>query len=147
MELIILMKQIIVLYICQSIYYTFFYCFCLLLQSITNVMKDASYISRWGLNAVIRQTNTQPLVQMTAHEFMFGYQSTLVTLGNHIMPSWIKFDKLGLIDRVRNKRRLLKCVRYSNSRDYIYKRDICNNIFFLSSLINVTFPQNSHKKF
>ncbi|XP_018301690.1 scavenger receptor class B member 1 isoform X2 [Mycetomoellerius zeteki] len=70
------------------------------LFSITNVMKDASYLSRWGLNVLIRRTNTKPLVQMTAHEFMFNYQPTLVTLGNHLMPSWIKFDKLGLIDRM-----------------------------------------------
>ncbi|KYN07821.1 PREDICTED: scavenger receptor class B member 1-like [Cyphomyrmex costatus] len=70
------------------------------LFSITNVMKDASYLSRWGLNMLIRRTNTKPIVPMTAHEFMFGYQSTLVTLGNHLMPSWIKFDKLGLIDRM-----------------------------------------------
>jgi len=50
---------------------------------------------------LIRQTDTHPLVQMTAHEFMFGYESTLLTLGNHMMPNWIKFEKLGLIDRVR----------------------------------------------
>lgn len=70
------------------------------LFSITNVMKDASYISRWGLNTLIRRTDTHPLVEMTAREFMFGYQSTLVTLGNQVMPNWIKFDKLGLIDRM-----------------------------------------------
>jgi len=104
--------------------------FFLLLQSIMNVMKDASYLSRWGLNTLIRQTNTQPLVQMTAHEFMFGYKSTLVTLGNHVMPSWIKFDKLGLIDRVRNKRRLPKYMRYSNSHAYI------SNIYMFFKLIN-----------
>lgn len=70
------------------------------LFSITNLMKDASYLSRWGLNTLIRQTDTHPLVQMTAREFMFGYESTLVTLGNQVMPAWIKFDKLGLIDRM-----------------------------------------------
>lgn len=70
------------------------------LFSITNLMKDTLFMSRWGLNVLIRRTNTQPLIQMTAHEFMFGYESTLVTLGNHLMPSWIKFDKLGLIDRM-----------------------------------------------
>ncbi|EFN87706.1 Scavenger receptor class B member 1 [Harpegnathos saltator] len=70
------------------------------LLSIANVMKDASYVTRWGLNMLIRQTDSHPLVRMTAHEFMFGYKSTLVTLGYHIMPSWIKFDKLGLIDRM-----------------------------------------------
>ncbi|KAG7212792.1 hypothetical protein KM043_013051 [Ampulex compressa] len=70
------------------------------LLSITDVMKDATYITRWGLNVLIRQTDAHPLVEMTAREFMFGYKSTLVTLGNHLMPSWIKFDKLGLIDRM-----------------------------------------------
>ncbi|XP_034182926.1 scavenger receptor class B member 1 isoform X1 [Osmia lignaria lignaria] len=70
------------------------------LLSITNVMKDASYFTRLGLNLLIMNTNSQPLVKMTAKEFMFGYESTLVTLGNKMMPSWIKFDKLGLIDRM-----------------------------------------------
>ncbi|XP_032672792.1 scavenger receptor class B member 1-like isoform X2 [Odontomachus brunneus] len=70
------------------------------LLSIANVMKDASYLSRWGLNTLIWQTDSHPLVEMTAREFMFGYKSTLVTLGNNVMPSWIKFDKLGLIDRM-----------------------------------------------
>lgn len=31
---------------------------------------------------------------------MFGYESALVTIGNKFLPSWIAFDKLGLIDRV-----------------------------------------------
>lgn len=63
-------------------------------------MRESTYLTRWGLNMLIRQTDSKPLVPMTAREFMFGYESTLVTLGNQIMPSWIKFDKLGLIDRV-----------------------------------------------
>lgn len=63
-------------------------------------MHDASYFTRLGLNLLIRQTKTEPLVAMTAKEFMFGYESSLVTLGNNVMPNWISFDKLGLIDRV-----------------------------------------------
>lgn len=65
-------------------------------------MRNANTFTRWGLNLLITQTNTQPLVKMTAKEFMFGYESALVTLGNHLMPAWINFDKLGLIDRVKN---------------------------------------------
>lgn len=37
---------------------------------------------------------------MTAREFMFGYETTLTTIGNNILPNWIKFDKVGLIDRM-----------------------------------------------
>ncbi|KAF3428525.1 hypothetical protein E2986_04366 [Frieseomelitta varia] len=70
------------------------------LLSITNVMRNSVYLTRLGLNLLIINTDSEPLVKMTAKEFMFGYQSTLVTLGNKMMPSWIKFDKLGLIDRM-----------------------------------------------
>lgn len=65
------------------------------------MVSDDSYFTRLGLNIVIRQTESEPLVQMTAREFMFGYASSLMNLGNKFMPNWITFEKLGLIDRVR----------------------------------------------
>lgn len=79
---------------------------CVLLQSIADVVKDMSFFTRVGINLLAGQTKSEGLVAMTAREFMFGYQSTLVTLGNKFMPSWIKFDKLGLIDRVRTMPRM-----------------------------------------
>ncbi|XP_049767378.1 scavenger receptor class B member 1-like [Schistocerca cancellata] len=70
------------------------------LMSITHVMKDSSFFMKMGLNLVIGNTKSQPLVRMTAREFMFGYESTLTTLGNTLMPSWIYFEKVGLVDRM-----------------------------------------------
>ncbi|CAH1118615.1 unnamed protein product [Phaedon cochleariae] len=70
------------------------------LLSIADVVSDQSYFTRLGLNLLIRQTESLPLVQMTAREFMFGYSSTLMTLGNKFLPNWITFEKLGLIDRM-----------------------------------------------
>lgn len=67
------------------------------------MVSKKGLFTRLGLNVIIRQTNSQPLVQMTAKEFMFEYKSTLMNLGNTFMPSWIYFDKLGLIDRVGQK--------------------------------------------
>lgn len=63
-------------------------------------MSDASIITRMGVNLLIRQTKSKPFIEQTAKEFMFGYESALVTIGNKFLPSWIVFDKLGLIDRV-----------------------------------------------
>jgi len=74
--------------------------FCCCFQSFANVMIGRSYFSQLGVNLLVRQTDTHPLVPMTAKEFMFGYESTLVTLGYKVLPNWITFDKLGLIDRV-----------------------------------------------
>lgn len=70
------------------------------LLSIADVVSDKSYFTRIGLNLLVRQTDSEPLVTMTAREFMFGYASSLLTLGNNFMPTWISFDKLGLIDRM-----------------------------------------------
>lgn len=70
------------------------------LLSIADVVKDMSFISRMGINLLAGQTNSEGLVPITAREFMFGYKNPLVTIGNTFMPSWIKFDKLGLIDRM-----------------------------------------------
>lgn len=72
------------------------------LLGFAHVMRDASLFSRMAVNVLIKNTRTKPLVEMTAKEFMFGYKSTLVTIGNKFLPSWIAFDKLGLIDRMYN---------------------------------------------
>lgn len=45
-------------------------------------------------------TGQNPIVRMTAKEFMFGYETSLTTIGNKVFPNWIKFDRVGLIDRV-----------------------------------------------
>jgi len=70
------------------------------LLSFAHVTSTASFITRFGVNTLIKSTKSEPLVEMTAREFMFGYQTTLVTLGNKLLPSWISFEKLGLIDRM-----------------------------------------------
>ncbi|CAH1403132.1 unnamed protein product [Nezara viridula] len=72
------------------------------LLSFAQVMRDASIFTRLGVNMLIKNTKTQPLVRMTAKEFMFSYKSTLLTIGNSFLPNWIHFDKLGLIDRMYN---------------------------------------------
>lgn len=69
-------------------------------QSIAQVASEKSYFLRLPINLVIRQTNSKPIVNVTAKEFMFGYESPLTTLGNQFLPDWIYFDKVGLIDRV-----------------------------------------------
>ncbi|KAJ6648620.1 Scavenger receptor class B member 1 [Pseudolycoriella hygida] len=70
------------------------------LLSIAQVTAEKPYFFRLPINLVIRQTNSQPIVKMTAKEFMFGYESPLTTLGNKFMPDWIYFEKVGLIDRM-----------------------------------------------
>lgn len=70
------------------------------MQSIAQVAADKNFFVRMGANLLIRRYKTQPIVQMTAKEFMFGYETELTTMGNTLTPNWITFSKVGLIDRV-----------------------------------------------
>lgn len=79
-----------------KIHFRFFYFF----QSIAQVASEKNYFLRLPINLVIKQTNSRSIVNVTAKEFMFGYESPLTTLGNQFLPDWIYFDKVGLIDRV-----------------------------------------------
>lgn len=70
------------------------------LQAIAHVASPKNYFFRLPVNIFVRKENIQPVVKMTAKEFMMGYESPLTTLGNTLLPHWIHFDKVGLIDRV-----------------------------------------------
>lgn len=70
------------------------------LLSIAQFAAEKSYFFRVPINILIRQTKSEPIVKMTAREFMFGYKSSITTLGNTFLSDWIYFDKVGLIDRM-----------------------------------------------
>lgn len=71
------------------------------------MVSEKPFFYRVPINVIIKQTNSQAIVNQTAKEFMFGYESPLTTLGNQFLPDWIYFDKVGLIDRVSAQIRFL----------------------------------------
>nr|XP_014102705.1 scavenger receptor class B member 1 isoform X2 [Bactrocera oleae]XP_036226453.1 scavenger receptor class B member 1 isoform X2 [Bactrocera oleae] len=68
--------------------------------AISHLTADKPIFLRMGLRTLLATSKSQPIVRMTAKEFMFGYQSSLTTLGNTFFSNWISFEKVGLIDRM-----------------------------------------------
>ncbi|EDW76211.2 uncharacterized protein Dwil_GK14781 [Drosophila willistoni] len=68
--------------------------------AISHLTANHPFFVRMALKGLFVSTNSEPLVRMTAKEFMFGYPSALATLGNTFLPNWISFEKVGLIDRM-----------------------------------------------
>lgn len=52
------------------------------------------------VNAFIASTNSSPIVEQTPREFLFGYDNAFIQVGNSLLPFWIKFQKIGILDRV-----------------------------------------------
>ncbi|TDG46135.1 hypothetical protein AWZ03_007477 [Drosophila navojoa] len=69
--------------------------------AISHLTADRNYFFvRLPMQGLFASTKSEPIVRMTAREFMFGFPSTLATLGNTLLPNWISFEKVGLIDRM-----------------------------------------------
>uniref|UniRef100_A0A1I8N7B3 CD36 family protein n=1 Tax=Musca domestica TaxID=7370 RepID=A0A1I8N7B3_MUSDO len=68
--------------------------------AISHLTADKPFFIRMALNSLFMSQDSKPIVRMTAKEFMFGYATTLTSLGNTFLPGWIYFDKVGLVDRM-----------------------------------------------
>ncbi|KAH8242551.1 hypothetical protein KR026_001532, partial [Drosophila bipectinata] len=68
--------------------------------AISHLTANHPFFVRMALKTLLVSTKSEPIVQTTAKEFMFGYPSALATLGNTFLPNWISFEKVGLIDRM-----------------------------------------------
>ncbi|KAH8389058.1 hypothetical protein KR200_001002, partial [Drosophila serrata] len=68
--------------------------------AISHLTANHPFLVRMALKTLLASTKSEPIVRTTVREFMFGYPSTLATLGNTFLPNWISFEKVGLIDRM-----------------------------------------------
>ncbi|XP_067620772.1 scavenger receptor class B member 1 isoform X2 [Eurosta solidaginis] len=68
--------------------------------AISHLTAKKPYLVRLALQGLFATSQSKPIIRMTAKEFMFGYETSLTTLGNTFLPNWIYFEKVGLIDRM-----------------------------------------------
>lgn len=64
------------------------------------MMGHYPYISRMAFNLLAKQLGSKPMVTIDVHNYLWGYEDNLLTVGHTFMPNWIHFDTLGLLDRV-----------------------------------------------
>jgi hypothetical protein len=58
-----------------------------------------SPIAALGLATLAKAINSKPIVNMTIHDYLFGYEDTISTLGSKILPSLMAFEKFGFFDQ------------------------------------------------
>lgn len=57
---------------------------------------SANTIAYYSMSAL----GTKLFKNLTVEEFLWGYHDPMVTLANSLLPGWIDFGKLGILDRV-----------------------------------------------
>lgn len=69
-------------------------------QGIQAYLQDASIFTNIGFSTLSATLNAQPFLNLTVDEFLWGYEDKLVSMANQFIPSWIDFNKFGLLERV-----------------------------------------------
>ncbi|CAG9120558.1 unnamed protein product [Plutella xylostella] len=57
------------------------------------------YIANLGAYYSISATGSKLFLNITAQEYLWGYQDPIVTIANRFLPGWIDFGKIGIMDR------------------------------------------------
>lgn len=63
---------------------------------------DMSLFAALALSTLTNTMNAQPMLNMTVHDFLWGYEDPLVQFASNIVPNIITFEKFGFLDRVRS---------------------------------------------
>ncbi|GAB0093081.1 scavenger receptor class B member 1 [Sergentomyia squamirostris] len=67
---------------------------------ISAAAADMSFFSSLAVSSVLKTFKAEPIINLTAHDFMWGYNDPLVSIASTIVPSFIPFNKIGLVDRL-----------------------------------------------
>lgn len=51
-------------------------------------------------NSLVEYQDSQPILNLSVSEFLWGYDDRLVKMASTVLPTWINFSKFGLLDRV-----------------------------------------------
>ncbi|XP_013137748.1 PREDICTED: scavenger receptor class B member 1-like isoform X2 [Papilio polytes] len=77
------------------------------LLAIATAISSHPFWSQLGLNLLTRRFGSRAVVTLSAQDLLWGYHEPLLAFGHTLMPGWINFERLGLLDRL-----------YDNTREY-----------------------------
>ncbi|XP_035729802.1 scavenger receptor class B member 1-like isoform X1 [Vespa mandarinia] len=67
---------------------------------ITSALHDSGFFINYPLTQLTNMIGSKPILNITAYDYLWGYDDTLVKLATDILPSYFKFRKFGLLDRM-----------------------------------------------
>lgn len=70
------------------------------LIGLSDVAADISAFAALGMSTLARSTHARPFINLTVHDYLWGYEDNLVKLANNVLPNIFHFSKLGIMDRV-----------------------------------------------
>lgn len=70
------------------------------LVGISAMLRESSMFTNLALTMVSNTANSKSFVNITVHDYLFGYDDLLVKLAHTALPTWINFERFGILDRI-----------------------------------------------
>lgn len=70
------------------------------MQGASSALYNAGFLVNYPLMQLTTMMGVKPILNMSVHEYLWGYEDKLVSLAGNIIPSFVNFQKFGLLDRV-----------------------------------------------
>ncbi|KAM7363506.1 lysosome membrane protein 2 isoform 2-T2 [Cochliomyia hominivorax] len=69
-------------------------------MGVTSAASGYSTFAALAISALTRRLNSKPMLEMSVHEYLWGYEDNLVYLASKIVPNVINFQRFGLLERM-----------------------------------------------
>lgn len=67
---------------------------------LSTLASDLSFFAAIAVSTLVKTTSSEPLLNLTVNDFLWGYDDSLISLASNVVPSIIPFKKFGLLDRM-----------------------------------------------
>lgn len=67
---------------------------------VSSALSNAGFIVNFPLIQLANVLNSKPILNISVHEYLWGYEDPLIKLAGGIVPNFINFIKFGLLDRM-----------------------------------------------
>lgn len=65
-----------------------------------SVAAKHSKVAAYGFKVLAQSLHAKPIINMTVHELLWGYEDEMISLAAQFMPSMLPSKKFGFLDRV-----------------------------------------------
>ncbi|XP_046967240.1 lysosome membrane protein 2-like [Vanessa cardui] len=68
--------------------------------AISSMLSSYPFWTKTGFTVLADRLQSKPIVDINVHSLLWGYDEPLIALSNTLMPGWITFSKMGILDRL-----------------------------------------------
>ncbi|XP_011870818.1 PREDICTED: scavenger receptor class B member 1-like isoform X2 [Vollenhovia emeryi] len=66
----------------------------------SSALSDSGFMVNYPFVQLTNLMKAKPILNMTVYDYFWGYEDSMVTLASGIVPKFVNFQKLGLLDRM-----------------------------------------------